>query len=312
MKVFKILTKIFVLVFFLSIAYLGYLYYQKQNILKQVIERFQADSRIAQVLVSDVAVKDGREYTTIKFLEYDLDGNPLAPKYFTFSGNMIQFQSLVIRFEDTYISKADRLKGKSVYLFWKAFVLNGKNTQDYEITPVNSVPQGYMVSRDVSKFEKELWRQFWDYALRQKVAKGVGIKNAQIEAPGTKFVPGLLYTIKIEHDGGMRIDSENIPEILLEEKDKIYVKLGEEFTVTLDSNPTTGYQWEIMKQDKNIVEFIDLDFSIPDNSLVGAPGKQIFTFKAKRQGKVKLAFEYCRPWEKGAAAERKEFEIFIQ
>jgi hypothetical protein len=36
----------------------------------------------------------------------------------------------------------------------------------------------------------------------------MGIKNAQIEAPGTKFVPGLIYTIKIEHDGGLRIDAD--------------------------------------------------------------------------------------------------------
>ncbi len=35
------------------------------------------------------------------------------------------------------------------------------------------------------------------------------IKNAQIEAPGTMFVPGNLYTIKIEHDGGLRIEEDS-------------------------------------------------------------------------------------------------------
>ena len=37
-------------------------------------------------------------------------------------------------------------------------------------------------------------------------------------APGTKFVPGKLYTIKIEHDGGLRIDVSPLPEILAGEK----------------------------------------------------------------------------------------------
>src|SRR5258708_32853809 len=35
-----------------------------------------------------------RKYTTtIKFLEYDVHGKPLTPKYFTFNGNLIQFQT---------------------------------------------------------------------------------------------------------------------------------------------------------------------------------------------------------------------------
>ncbi len=40
------------------------------------------------------------------------------------------------------------------------------------------------------------------------------IKNAQIEAPGSMFLPGTIYTLKIEHDGGIRIDAEPVPEIL--------------------------------------------------------------------------------------------------
>ena len=45
-------------------------------------------------------------------------------------------------------------------------------------------------------------------------AAKLGIKNAQIEAPGTKFLPGYLYTLKIEHDGGLRIDTSTIPPIM--------------------------------------------------------------------------------------------------
>ena len=63
-----------------------------------------------------------------------------------------------------------------------------------------------------------LVRAFWKNALDSEYAKKQGIKNAQIEAPGTKFIPGLLYTIKIEHDGGMRIDATEIPAILKGEK----------------------------------------------------------------------------------------------
>lgn len=157
--------------------------------------------------------KTGDTRTTIKFLEYGVDDKPLKPKYFTFSGNIIQFQSLVIRFDDKYVEKGNKLKGKSLYLFWKVFMLNGQNTEEYVITELKSVPSGYAVSEGAT-FEKEIWNDFWNYALSKNGRENTGIKNAQIEAPGTMFVPGVLYKIKIEHDGGLRIDSSSLPPIL--------------------------------------------------------------------------------------------------
>lgn len=202
------------LIFYLS----SYLY--ENRLLKQIIERLTAESRIAQVLVSDVRTEplENKTYTTIKFLEYDARLKPLEPKYFTFSGNLIQFQSLVIRFDDFYVKKAHPLKGRSAYLFMKVFALTDKGAEVFDINKINEAPSGYKIPGARPVFEKKLWRKFWQYALDAKESRKIGIKNAQIEAPGTKFVPGLLYTIKIEHDGGMRIDAEPLPGILKGEK----------------------------------------------------------------------------------------------
>jgi hypothetical protein len=159
-----------------------------------------------------------KHMTTIKFLEYDTENRPMTPKYFTFSGNVIQFQSLVVRFADLHIKNADALRGKSVYLFWKVFILDGPRTQEYDIAQVNEVPDGYKIDGPRNGFEERLWLEFWNYALHGKWAMKQGIKNAQIEAPGTRFVPGYLYTLRIEHDGGIRIDTAEIPAILKGEK----------------------------------------------------------------------------------------------
>ena len=212
-------------------------YIHENAVLKQIITRLEADSRAAEVLVTGVNYSEAEQktYTTIKFLEYDSQGNPLEPKYFTFSGNIIQFQSLVVRFDDIHIRQADHLKDKSAYLFWKVFMLDGKNTQEYDITKIHEVPQGYKLEagqrppegrgppaegRD-NPVETRFWARFWEYALDPspqgasgRMAKLEGIKNAQIEAPGTMFVPGILYTIKIEHDGGLRIDASPLAGIL--------------------------------------------------------------------------------------------------
>lgn len=197
-------------------------YTHENAVLRQVIERLSADSRIAEVLVTNVRYdeKAGKAFTTVKFLEYDAAQKPLAPRYFTFAGNIIQFQSLVIRFDDFYVKRGDRLRGKSAYLFWKVFMLEGTNTQEYAITPLEGIPAGYKLTKNTAEgYERRLWRAFWNYALQPAPAKKrTGIKNAQIEAPGTLFVPGILYTIKIEHDGGMRIDTAPLPEILRGER----------------------------------------------------------------------------------------------
>ena len=191
-------------------------YYQHRiELLNKVIERLSAESRIAQVMVTESG-KDqntGEILTTIKFLEYDAEQKPLKPKYFTFSGNIIQFQSLVIRFKDIHIRNAASLRNKSAYIFWKVFSLRGNQTEEYVINPISQIPTGYKIQGIKSKFEQKLWEKFWNYALNNTESDMVGVKNAQIEAPGTKFVAGTLYIIKIEHDGGIRIDTEPVPEI---------------------------------------------------------------------------------------------------
>ena len=185
---------------------------EQEKILKQVIERLSAESRIAEVLVkkSEFDENTKKYRTTIKFLEYDAKGKPLAPKYFTFQGNIIQFQSLVIRFKDDFVMRGDKLRGKSVYLFTKAFVLDEKSTEIFNITETNQIPAGYKIPGDKSEFETKLWQEFWTYALDPNARERAGIKNAQIEAPGSLFIPGSIYTIFIEHDGGIRIDAKPI------------------------------------------------------------------------------------------------------
>ncbi len=215
------IVKLFIIGFLIAgVFYLGYQVYHKyvyeKKILEEMVKRLQADSRIAEVIVTDVGVDVAtqQQITTIKFLEFNSLGQPLAPKYFTFMGNIIQFQSLVVRFVDKFVTSGDALKGKSIALFWKAFVLDGARTQEYVITPVREIPAGYKIEGVSSSFEEEIWREFWDYALYNKKASVKGIKNAQIEAPGMKFIPGIIYTLRIEHDGGIRIDTAPIPMIL--------------------------------------------------------------------------------------------------
>src|SRR3989338_6605025 len=86
----KILQDIVVILLCVAAGYQGYQavarYIYENAVLKQIITRLEADSRVAEVLVTGVNYNeaDQKTYTTIKFLEYDSKGGPLEPKYFTF------------------------------------------------------------------------------------------------------------------------------------------------------------------------------------------------------------------------------------
>ena len=217
MKKFKYIVIILIVV--TAGAWLAQRFYE-QKVLREIIARLQADSRAAEVLVVGVNYNEElkKNFTTIKFLEYDTRDRPLASKYFTFPGNVIQFQSLVVRFDDRFVAAGSALKGKSVYLFWKAFMLDGEKTKEYPITYLNEIPGGYKITDKNDAAEQRFWRRFWDYAFDKEAADKAGIKNVQIEAPGAVFIPGYFYTIKIEHDGGLRIDTKPLPDIVRGER----------------------------------------------------------------------------------------------
>jgi len=85
----------------------------------------------------------------------------------------------------------------------------------------------------------------------------------------------------------------------------IEVELGDEFTVNLCSNASTGFQWienaDISAPD--ILEQVSHEYGAPsengDPPPPGTPGIQIWRFKTLKEGTSILSFEYSRDWEGG-------------
>lgn len=76
-------------------------------------------------------------------------------------------------------------------------------------------------------------------------------------------------------------------------------------TVTLPSNPaSTGFEWELTGiSDETVLEQADHQFVPPeDTGMVGAPGKEIWTFKALSEGNSTITMEYSQPWVNGTKA----------
>lgn len=84
---------------------------------------------------------------------------------------------------------------------------------------------------------------------------------------------------------------------------ELKVKNGETFKVSLESNPSTGYSWRMLS-DTGPVELATTPNTVPARPadatppIVGAPGEQVFVFKATTAGQqVMLVFTYGRAWE---------------
>ncbi len=78
------------------------------------------------------------------------------------------------------------------------------------------------------------------------------------------------------------------------------VKTNEQFYITLNSNPSTGYEWQVASvSNPDMVRFVDSQYIRPESELIGAPGKQVLTFDALQEGSATVKLEYVRPFERG-------------
>lgn len=79
-------------------------------------------------------------------------------------------------------------------------------------------------------------------------------------------------------------------------------KAKSSFVVTLDANPTTGYQWTVVDYDKELLQLTSSTYRRPDTKLIGAGGKMLYTFtlcKGKKYpDQTAITFLYARSWEK--------------
>ncbi len=69
--------------------------------------------------------------------------------------------------------------------------------------------------------------------------------------------------------------------------------------INLESNPSTGYSWEVAEINQNLLyQMGEVEFE-PMSALLGAPAKQILRFKPISPGQSTLRLVYRRSWEKG-------------
>lgn len=82
---------------------------------------------------------------------------------------------------------------------------------------------------------------------------------------------------------------------------KISIKPNQTLAIRLESNPTTGYGWEVAECDEAILKPLgeaEYEQAKPNQNLVGGGGWQTFQFRPEKTGQTRVKLIYHRPWEK--------------
>jgi hypothetical protein len=176
---------------------------------RKVSLMLRTHSRKADILVTEVSFDENEKKlrTAVRFTEYNAVGKPMESRVFYFNGNVVQVQSLMIKLNNLDMENADYFRNKNAYLFWKAFLPNGRETKQIELTNINTVPEAYKTKTLSETDEEKIWKALWDYALDSKNANNIVVKNVKIDAPGVVFIPGTVYTVKIRQDGSLKVET---------------------------------------------------------------------------------------------------------
>lgn len=80
----------------------------------------------------------------------------------------------------------------------------------------------------------------------------------------------------------------------------VYLKVGQALSLSLPSNPSTGYRWQVESAAQPALESLGPEvYSAPqEEDMVGSAGLSTWRYQASTQGKAVLRLVYQRPWEK--------------
>ena len=84
--------------------------------------------------------------------------------------------------------------------------------------------------------------------------------------------------------------------------------------IKLNSNPTTGYDWQLVSAGANI-NIADSDYMVNvaarASKMTGAPTKKYYLIQAVAAGTAKIILQYARPWDVNSVAGNYELTIEV-
>ncbi len=117
-----------------------------------------------------------------------------------------------------------------------------------------------------------------------------------------KFTGADFLNLKIADNENNTVMFNRNPSQYFSDPDRpIDVSAGDNFTISLISNHSKGFQWRLSEKiDTSLISLQGTDFTIAHETLPNAPGKELWFFTAKKKGVTKIEFKYVPSWEDGS------------
>ena len=196
---------------------------QETTHLKQMVQRLTASRRVAELMLTGRRTDAGQPITKMLFVEYARDQeSAVNVREFELTGNEVHVDAKVIRFDRDFVLENDPLRGCSIALFTRIFGDKQAPAQGPLIDAPGVAPEIYKGANPASAdFEARLWKDFWRLLEDPVYAKSHGVRVAQGEGVWWPPQEGKLYTLSINADGGLELNSEPIKPIYLQAMKKL-------------------------------------------------------------------------------------------
>lgn len=181
--------------------------------LESVVRLLKVQRRLAhlEVLWQGKSPQTGQLETRFRFVEVDDEGHPIdQPKEFTIEGDVVHVDSLVIKFLDDFVEAGDSLRGAAISLFHRIYGDKQAPEKGFALDPVGSGPAVYQSGRPISEWERELWKNFWEYSNNPEKARQAGIRAAHGDSVYQQLRPGKRYKILLRSTGEFTIQVDEM------------------------------------------------------------------------------------------------------
>ena len=180
--------------------------------LKQAITNLTDEDQIGYAKVIAQETRDGKLFTTIKFVETARDDKLVTTleKEYTIEGDIVYFDALIVKFGDKMVMDG---KTKALYLWRRVYGEKMAPGQGFVIEEPGAEPQRYsdMLKVLPIKQKRLFWSHIWDLANDPDKLKEHDIEAIYGNAVYSKLREGLIYIFKINPTG--QVYPEVVPDI---------------------------------------------------------------------------------------------------
>ena len=170
--------------------------------LKQAITSLTHEDQIGFAKVVKQETRDGRLYTTIRFVETARDDMlcRLLEREYEIEGDIVHFDALIVTFDEQVVMDGAQ---RSLYLWRRIYGENMTPAEGFEIESPDTFPVRYAELLHELKLPDQtlFWDAVWDLANDPESLREHGIKAVYGNAVYKRLKPGLIYVFKIGADG---------------------------------------------------------------------------------------------------------------